>query len=235
MAASNSDDSHRHDNLSYRCVIKEFHWGEGAFRWVHRGQYTAGPRRGQHCVCKEFKSGSVFEDSYFANDLAVTEKTSDIVGRFNRTKNVRILVNIPQVWRSNDNDDDSDGEESERCLIEPYIRGFRKFNSNTGWHDSVGYWPRMMQALSHFSYHATGGAFVLCDLQGGMSQHYALLSDPVLLSRDRRFGPTDLGPAGIINFFAKHVCNEHCEPHWSRPRETAKYYECTAGTLMELH
>ena len=25
-----------------------------------------------------------------------------------------------------------------------------------------------LQALSHFSYHATGGKFVLCDLQGGV-------------------------------------------------------------------
>lgn len=28
-------------------------------------------------------------------------------------------------------------------------------------------WGEAMQALSHFSYHKSGGQFLLCDLQGG--------------------------------------------------------------------
>lgn len=47
-----------------------------------------------------------------------------------------------------------------------------------------------MQALSHFSYHITGGSYVLCDLQGGIYQHQVILSDPVMLSRFREYGVT---------------------------------------------
>jgi hypothetical protein len=30
-------------------------------------------RKGEECVCKEFKTGSVFEESYFNNELADIE------------------------------------------------------------------------------------------------------------------------------------------------------------------
>jgi hypothetical protein len=65
-----------------------------------------------------------------------------------------------------------------------------------------------------FSYHITGGNHVLCDLQGGIYQYMIVLSDPVILSRTRQYGVTDLGPAGISSFFSQHSCNKYCRPHW---------------------
>ena len=50
-----------------------------------------------------------------------------------------------------------------------------------------------MQALSHFSYHCSSGQFVLCDLQGGVYEHTVVLTDPVVCSRDGRYGAADLG------------------------------------------
>jgi hypothetical protein len=138
-------------------------------------------------------------------------------------------VNIPQVWEFIDGD-----WKGQKNLIEPYIKDFCKFNSNTGWNDSRTPWPRVMQALSHFSYHLTGGTFVVCDLQGGLYSDGAIITDPVLLSRDQRFGPTDLGPAGISTFFSQHLCNEYCQSSWSKPRGPVCYYEPTKGTTMEL-
>lgn len=70
-----------------------------------------------------------------------------------------------------------------------------------------------MQALSHFSYHITGGNFVLCDLQGGIYQHEIVLSDPIILSRTREYGVTDLGPEGISSLFSQHYCNGFCRPN----------------------
>ena len=220
-----SSSSHQRQNHATKAKIVEWDWSEGAFRRVHKGQYAAGDRIGQHCVSKVFKSGSVFEADYFKHDLAVVEKSAEIVEQFNRALDVQIQVNIPQVWEFTLNE--------EKNLVEPYIKNFRKFNSNTGWNDSESAWPRIMQALSHFSYHVTGGAFVLCDLQGGLYKDGAILTDPVLLSRDRRFGPTDLGPHGISTFFAHHRCNEYCSATWTQPRSRACYYEATAGTTME--
>ncbi|RSL83082.1 hypothetical protein CEP51_004713 [Fusarium floridanum] len=45
-------------------------------------------------------------------------------------------------------------------------------------------------------YHVSGGQFVLCDLQGGIYQREIVLSDPVILSRNRDYGVTDLGSEG---------------------------------------
>ena len=46
----------------------------GAHCDVYKGEYLKGPCTGQHCVYKKFKSGSVYEDSFFQEDVkAVTE------------------------------------------------------------------------------------------------------------------------------------------------------------------
>jgi Alpha-kinase family len=74
-----------------------------------------------------------------------------------------------------------------------------------------------MQALSH-SYHTTGGAYALCDLQGGTYRDGVVLTDPVVMSHDNRYGATDLGPNGITAFFSRHVCNAFCRPEWMRPK-----------------
>ena len=63
------------------------------------------------------------------------------------------------------------------------------------------------------------GDLVLCDLQGGFVSGGVVLTDPVLMSRDKRFGPTDLGKRGIKQFFNHHRCNQFCRPDaWLRPK-----------------
>jgi hypothetical protein len=89
-----------------------------------------------------------------------------------------------------------------------------------------------MQALSHFSYHASSGSVVLCDLQGSIYRDGVVLSDPVILSRDRRFGVTDLGSEGISNFFSSYQCNEFCRRDWQLPRDRRAYFRQTMGTSM---
>lgn len=83
------------ENHSTKARLNQFQWAEGAFRWVHKGQYTTGQREGQACVGKVFKSGSVFADSYFEHDISVLEKVEIIVHRFNEERfiNERILLN----------------------------------------------------------------------------------------------------------------------------------------------
>jgi hypothetical protein len=43
-------------------------------------------------------------------------------------------------------------------------------------------WGKVMQDISHFSYHISSGSYVLCDLQGGIYQHEVVLSNPVILT-----------------------------------------------------
>ena len=56
-----------------------------------------------------------------------------------------------------------------------------------------------------------GGDFLLCDLQGGIYMGCAILTDPVILSKTKTYGVTDLGPDGISTFFGSHVCNNFCK------------------------
>lgn len=197
---------------------------EGTFRYCKYGRYTGGQRTGQRCVAKWFKNQS---DS-FETDLEAVEQTTRIITSWNQSMNaaVTIRINFPEVWTI-------DGI---KCFVEPYIDNFFKINSNTGWttsddNESVD----MLQALSHYSYHVSSGQFVLCDLQGGMYRDSIVLTDPVVLSRSQRFGPTDLGPRGMSTFFHHHCCNHFCQSNWTQPRDQTNYFRATASTTMQFY
>lgn len=206
----------------------------GAFRWVAKGRYTHGNRAGQAAVTKWFKTGSVFEEDFFTLDIKAVDKALEIVNRFNQLNivNKTVKINVPQVWTFEKNSGEWSGVKS---LVEPFIQNYQKFNSNSGWTDTSRTWAKIMQALSHFSYHISGGMFVLCDLQGGIYQQGVVLSDPVILSRSRSYGVTDLGPNGISSFFSTHECTGYCRPHWSQPANPYPYFEPRMGTTMLRH
>ena len=83
-----------------------------------------------------------------------------------------IQVNRPQVWQVQ-----SGPQQGQKLLVEPYIENWEKFNSNSAWAADGTQWGRVMQALSHYSYHVSSGMFVLCDLQGGTNSNGAILTD----------------------------------------------------------
>ncbi|AEO66547.1 uncharacterized protein THITE_2114702 [Thermothielavioides terrestris NRRL 8126] len=207
-------------------------FAEGAFRWVAKGRYTRGERQGQACVAKWFKTGVVFESDYFTLDIKAIDKALEIVNRFNELGivNKPVKINVPEVWTF---DEDAAYEwAGAKVLCEPFIQNYQKFNSNSGWNDDSRAWGEVMQALSHFSYHITGGNHVLCDLQGGIYQYSVVLSDPVILSRTRQYGVTDLGPPGISSFFSQHSCNRYCRPNWTQPANPRQYFTPVRGTTM---
>ncbi|KAI8961289.1 kinase-like protein [Daldinia sp. FL1419] len=207
-------------------------FAQGSFRWVAKGIYTSGTREGQPCVVKWFKTGAVYEEDYFTLDIKAVHKALEIVNKFNELNiiNKAIKINVPGVWTY------QSGEAAgQRALCEPFIHSYQKFNSNTGWTDDSESWGEVMQALSHFSYHISGGQFVLCDLQGGIYQREVVLSDPVILSRNRDYGVTDLGPDGISSFFSQHRCNDYCRPHWTMPSNPTQIYRPVRGTTMLRH
>ena len=211
--------------------LDQGHFAEGAFRLVYKGKYTEGRRKGQPCVCKVFKTGAVMEDAYFAADIKAVEKALHLVDQWNSQKfiNRTIKVNRAQIWSFYEG-----RHKGQKNLVEPFIQNWEKFNSNSGWVNSDGEsWSLVMQALSHYSYHVSSGQFVLCDLQGGIYSDGAIITDPVIISRSAgTYGPTDLGPDGILNFFGHHVCNKFCHSTWTKPRDTRRMYAPKASTSM---
>jgi hypothetical protein len=207
-------------------------FAQGAFRWVAKGSYTSGRRQDEACVVKWFKTGAVFSEDFFTLDIKAVDKALEIVNRFNQlnTVNKLVKINIPEVWSFTDEFDEE--RAGQRILCEPFIQNYEKFNSNTGWNDDSRAWGEVMQALSHFSYHITGGNYVLCDLQGGIYRDEVVLSDPVILSRNREYGVTDLGPDGISSFFSQHDCNNFCRQNWTQPANPMQHFHPVPGTTM---
>jgi hypothetical protein len=205
----------------------------GTFRHVAKGTYTEGERAGEACVCKWFKTGTTLEAEFYADDIKAVDRALKLVQQFNLCGIVdkSIILNIPEVWTfmSGSAYTLPDGT---KVLQEPFIDNYQKFNSNSGWADDDTPWPRVMQALSHFSYHSSGGQYVLCDLQGGVYRDGIVLTDPAVLSVQKEYGVTDLGPTGISTFFAQHTCNEFCKGHWKKPADMRMYHEVKKGTSM---
>ncbi|KAH8805129.1 kinase-like domain-containing protein [Xylogone sp. PMI_703] len=220
----------RQNNSSRAEIDTSEIFASGTFKNVWAGHYTVGARAGQQCVSKEFKTGSVYEDHYFDKEMEIIRRSQAIIDAWHDTKiiNRKILLNTPEIWTYE--------ESQHKTLIEPMIQNYEKFNSNTGWVDITGgAWGEAIQALSHFSYHTSGGQFLLCDLQGGVYSDGYILSDPVIMSQLRSYGPADLGPDGIRSFFSRHRCGRFCNSAWSRPKIVGKaVFPMRQGTSMAL-
>jgi hypothetical protein len=198
-------------NISGDADFEAQPFASGAFRLVAKGRYTKGHRRGRLCVVKWFKQqhAGALEEDFFAADLAVVRKAQEAIDAWNAHGFISdtIYLNHPEVWRPV-----KGPHAGKRVLVEPWIPTFERYNSNTGLAaDETGYWHEVMQALSHFSYHHSGGRLVLCDLQGGIQSQggrpkQAVLTDPAILSLSKRYGSTDLGKEGIATFFHHHEC-----------------------------
>jgi collagenase-like PrtC family protease len=62
-----------------------------------------------------------------------------------------------------------------------------------------------------------------------------ILTDPVIMSTAREYGPTDLGREGISTFFARHKCNQYCRnKYWMTPVDKEAYFKVQQGTSMML-
>ncbi|KAI0201226.1 kinase-like domain-containing protein [Astrocystis sublimbata] len=207
--------SSRANKASSADVFKGRLLASGTFKNVYAGKYSGGPIAGQPCVAKEFKTGSVYEERYFEEEMNIIKLTQKVIDEWNTACiiNKKVLLNTPQIWTFKFS--------GAKALVEPMIDNFEKFNSNTGWAPVTGgVWSEAMQALSHFSYDNSGGELLLCDIQGGYDQNQDvyILSDPVIMSESQSYGPADLGPDGIRSFFSRHECGRFCEEEWQKPK-----------------
>ena len=210
-------------------------FAKGSFRWVAKGIYVEGDRKGQPCVCKWFKKRGSMENDCLTSELDTANEAISLIALWNKEKFIdrEIRVNSPEIWTF-DNNDGGSGWGGVRVLQEPFIVNYEKFNSNNGWNTSSFSWARVMQAVSHFSYHVSNGQSLLCDLQGAVYRNGVILTDPAINSKAGKFGPADLGEKGISSFFARHVCNEFCRSLWRRPTCQQVFHIERRGSTMEV-
>ena len=100
------------------------------FRWVCKGTYTSGPRTGESSVVKYFKSGVTFSETFYSDDIKAVDKAIEIVREFNNEDifGKSIIINKATVWTGC-----SDSNRGHNSLVEPFIKLFKKWNSNSGW------------------------------------------------------------------------------------------------------
>ena len=98
-------------------------------------------------------------------------------------------------------------------LMETFLGGkMEKFSNNCGVVCSKSGLSELVQAFSHYSWVHSGKSLVICDLQGVEFGSRVTLNDPAILSTSAGcYGNTDLGAAGIENFFKTHVCGDFCQ------------------------
>jgi hypothetical protein len=102
--------------------------------------------------------------------------------------------------------------------LERFITGGQivKWNSNYGYINFKETCDAV-QAFSHWTWHVTGGELMVCDIQGlwdEQREQYTLFDPAVHAPSEAallRFGATNLGEAGIRQFFITHNCNHICK------------------------
>lgn len=221
-------------NLTSKDVqIKSNMLGEGCFRRTYAGTFLGGNRNQQEAACKKFKREyHHLEDEYFANDFLIAAKCIELADEWNKICEAKkeIMISNGEVHNIN----------GTKYLVEPLIRFYRKYTSNSGWIDDAGDDALLvMEAFSHYTYHESDEELLVCDLQGRYRHDKYRqdrcrfeLTDPAICSIDRDYGPTDLGEKGIHSFFANHECNCYCKDDWSRPYAPRQWMDPMQGTSM---
>ena len=218
-----------------------------AYRCRAQGGCVAGFTDGSYLVLKSFKPG-YHGVSLSPKDADTQDRVAALAQAFNEevwpTQNSQpccIHVRDAAVVQLNRSHTDASGsvvlQKGQNALLEREIFGeFRKFNSNNGWTSKTG--SDIPSAFSHWSWAEYGE--LVCDLQGYQgrppgpkylgSPYYYLLTDPAIMSPSGRYGITDLGQAGIENWFAVHECNDICRslridrrrPAYRRPTQAVE-------------
>lgn len=104
--------------------------------------------------------------------------------------------------------------EGSTVTIESYIEGkFIKYLNNDG--QEIDSKTNLPAAFAHWTWQTSEGKFMVCDIQGVRKATKYTLTDPCIHSTanpsTRRYGVTDLGENGMIEFFRAHKCNDLCK------------------------
>ncbi len=190
-------------------------FAEGASRIAYYGQ----DKSGRKIVLKEFKDTLKNTLKHY-QVLIETSVVSYYLGlKFNKAaegvgKGISFIV--PQLIEIKDPRKTPSKSTSYFC-IEPQIEGeYKKFTNNYGFVSDEHY-HQTLNAFSHWTYQYTGGYMMVSDLQGVVDGAHFRLTDPAIHCESsetssglERFGNTNLGKAGMKEFFKTHSCNKVC-------------------------
>ncbi|BFZ19163.1 hypothetical protein BsWGS_22202 [Bradybaena similaris] len=183
-----------------RCVVKVFARGPGTQK---AGELEVEKGQKARALAREFntwlpKRGTRVKISYLfwaqVDDVSLVKQIF-FSGRRRLSTNDIVLVEDDLRWC----DEDKPGRKRE---LEVYMDNLGKKYTCIA---------KDLETFTHFTFHDSGGQLVVCDLEGVQDQAGFYLKTPVIHSREKRYGKSDLGLQGIIEVFNNHVCNELCK------------------------
>ena len=131
--------------------------------YAFKGQKNGGNRNQQVAACKHFKPEFCdLENELYSTDFQIADQVIKYAEQWNNfcSNGRKILISRGDIHET---------DCGTKYLVEPLIRYFTKFTSNTGWiakEEDIGWHVQCMEAFSHFTYHASSGKKMVCDLQG---------------------------------------------------------------------
>ena len=188
------------------------HFAEGRFRLAYKGRWTVHPSKvGQQLVLKKMKDRYSGNPSDWDTTVKIYTKASELAQSFNeysKTDHPVSFTGVDVVFVSCLFDQSAVPKIGEYVVVEDYIEGeYKKWCNNYGYLSTES---QSMPAFMHWSWVHTKGQLMIADLQGVRGDDRFSLTDPVIMSVDNSYGPTDTGVEGMIMFFQKHECNKFC-------------------------
>jgi hypothetical protein len=145
----------------------------------------------------------------------------------------RVVSGCGRVWAN------------DRVLVEPLLPGkWLKWSNNYGYVNTQAPGVNrgaVVQAFSHWTYHRSGGAEILVDIQGthGAKGEQYTFTDPAFVTRKGRTSPADMGQAGIERYFNSYnthwpcAKNQFCKPEWKNALKNP--FKAVAGGARNKH
>ena len=212
----NWDFRHRKDTCDETTSIATISFAEGTSRRAYRAMYWKPAHKyGMKAVAKEYKDQYQWAQSDWDTAVSLYEKANELAKAFNQAmttgRQIQIVdYEIQIVIATPDNT--TRPKLNEYLLVEDYLEGeFEKYISNTGYVNPICCIEYvLMPAFTHWSWLHTRGDLMITDLQGVRYDDKYVLTDPCILSMDKRFGAMDNSVIGMALFFTSHVCNSVC-------------------------
>ena len=194
--------------------------------------------------------------SLLHNDIKIAERANHIIADFNA---MRFVAETLRLATTQVMSVASGPRAGQHVLVESGVpRDVTRINSNSGWSlraarkaagkpeipwtdaahaTSAGAEQRLasvVDALCHFSYHQSSGKLLLCNASAcwDAARTTITLCDVVLHSRGCTYGPTDLGPTGIANFFGHNQLSDCCRREWRRPPDAEVLLDAQPDTIV---
>lgn len=121
-------------------------------------------------------------------------------------------------------------------LVEKFVPGLRKINSNTGWRSVTKSMPaQIIEGLCHFSYAWSRGALVMCNVWASFDheEKSIIMTTPVFHTKEGGgYGCADLGMKGMCSFFCGRKSNRFNYGYDMPPRKA--YFKAQEETVYGM-